>query len=110
MARRKTELSKVDVFYISHNAHEMTTEAIARDLNVEEDLIIKYLEENPVPEVPAQELPKPPNAYDLMGKNKKKTAVTMTPAASMLGDEERKNFSSPISRLNDAVTTARADK
>lgn len=109
MSRKKENLSKVDIFYVKQNADKLTVNEIARDLNAPTELVQPIVDECPIKvEVDEHgEAFRPPTAYDLMGK-KDKRAVIMTPAASMLGDDQRKKHT-PI-KLKDAIHKINEDR
>ena len=78
---KKGRLSKKEQAYIAEHSDDSVA-AIAEALGRSENVVNKELSKQ-------EDVPELPKAGELMGRNEKYGAVTMTEQASMLGDESK---------------------
>lgn len=78
---KKGRLSKKEQAYIAEHSKDSVAD-IAETLDRSENVVSKELSKQ-------EDVPELPKAGDLMGRNEKYGAVTMTEQASMLGDESK---------------------
>lgn len=117
---RKGPLTKQDKTYIKKYAGKLSMDAMANHLERSFKSVEKYtnevLAEKAQQEIekdasPVEEVFKKPTALDMMGRNKRYGAVTMTEAASMSADDSlRTRQSHASSRYKDCILIINKDK
>ena len=101
---KRGRLSKEEKSYIEKNLAS-SAKLIAPDLDRSESIVQKYIDEIAIQE-PEEQEPAGQKAGDLMARNEKYGAVTMTETASMAGDESKVSNRESVEEDDEKVNVA----